>query len=153
MLGSQRLDQLPRGPQRDDAPVVNDGHPLAQPLRFLHVVRGEQDGAAARLESLHHFPELAAGLRIEPRGGLVEEEQLGVVDQRAGDREPLGLAAGEVLHAGAGLVDEADPLENDPSKAPDLPDPAFPEVLPGGDPGPGGAPEPEPQTEPSPDGP
>lgn len=49
--------------------------------------------------------------------------------------------------------DEANPNEGDPSTMPDLPDPEFPEVLPGGDPGPGGAPEPEPQTAPSPDGP
>jgi hypothetical protein len=32
-----------------------------------------------------------------------------------------------------------------PEKQPDLPDPAFPEVLPGGDPGPGGVPEGEPE--------
>ena len=43
------------------------------------------------------------------------------------------------------------PGEDQPREpAPDLPDPAFPEVLPGGDPGPGGAPEPEPETQPSP---
>ncbi|WP_162891262.1 hypothetical protein [Aeromicrobium sp. A1-2] len=35
-------------------------------------------------------------------------------------------------------------------QAPDLPDPAFPEVLPGGDPGPGEAPDPEPETQPAP---
>jgi len=41
------------------------------------------------------------------------------------------------------------PGEDEPSEPkPDLPDPAFPEVLPGGDPGPGGAPEPEPETQP-----
>lgn len=34
---------------------------------------------------------------------------------------------------------------NHPEKRPDLPDPAFPEVLPGGDPGPGEAPDLEPQ--------
>ena len=51
--------------------------------------------------------------------------------------------------------DEAQPDGPSREPAPDLPDPAFPEVLPGGDPGPGEAPEPdsEPETEPSPDGP
>jgi hypothetical protein len=46
--------------------------------------------------------------------------------------------------------DPAGPGEDEPDKhdAPELPDPAFPEVLPGGDPGPGAAPEPEPQTQP-----
>lgn len=36
------------------------------------------------------------------------------------------------------------PGEDEPT-VPDLPDPGFPEVLPGGDPGPGEAPEPETQ--------
>lgn len=48
--------------------------------------------------------------------------------------------------------DPAGPGEDDPGRptTPDLPDPAFPEVLPGGDPGPGGSPEPEPETQPDP---
>ncbi len=47
---------------------------------------------------------------------------------------------------------EPDELEPDEGPdIPDLPDPAFPEVLPGGDPGPGEIPE-EPETQPSPDG-
>jgi hypothetical protein len=37
------------------------------------------------------------------------------------------------------------PGEDDPDARPELPDPAFPEVLPGADPDPGGAPEPETQ--------
>lgn len=45
------------------------------------------------------------------------------------DQEPTGPGEGEP----------------DQPAAPDLPDPAFPEVLPGGDPGPGAAPEPETQ--------
>ena len=37
----------------------------------------------------------------------------------------------------------AEPDNDEPDKAPDLPDPAFPEVLPGGDPGPGTVAEPD----------
>ena len=44
-------------------------------------------------------------------GRLVEEDHLGVVHQRAGDRQPLQLAAGQLLGAGAGLVGEADQLQ------------------------------------------
>ena len=36
----------------------------------------------------------------------------------------------------------AEPDNDEPDKAPDLPDPAFPEVLPGGGPGPGSPKEP-----------
>ena len=47
---------------------------------------------------------------------------------------------------------EPDEIEPDEGPdIPDLPDPAFPEVLPGGDPGPGEMP-PEPETQPSTDG-
>lgn len=42
--------------------------------------------------------------------------------------------------------------EPDSPAAPDLPDPAFPEVLPGGDPGPGIAPVVEPETQPAHEG-
>jgi hypothetical protein len=37
--------------------------------------------------------ELAAGLRIEAGGRLIEEDQLGLVDEREGQGEPLALAA------------------------------------------------------------
>ena len=43
--------------------------------------------------------------------GSSRKTHLGVVDQRAGDGEPLGLAAGEVLDPGVGLVLEPDPLQ------------------------------------------
>jgi hypothetical protein len=42
-----------------------------------------------------------ARLRIETGGRLVEEEQLGTADERAGEGEPLFLAAGEIRDAGA----------------------------------------------------
>ena len=73
--------------------VIHDGHPVAQPLGFFHVVGGEQDGAAGGLEALDQAPELPPGLGVEPGGGLVEEEELGVADQGAGECQPLLLAA------------------------------------------------------------
>src|SRR6185295_18480369 len=36
------------------------------------------------------------------------EEQLGIADQRAGDRQALALAAGEVVHERAALLGQAD---------------------------------------------
>ena len=46
---------------------------------------------------LDDFPHAPARLRIEARGRLIEEEQVGLIDERAGEREPLLLSAGEVL--------------------------------------------------------
>ena len=41
---------------------------------------------------------------IEPGGRLVEEEQLRVADQRAGQRQPLLLAAGELADPRVALL-------------------------------------------------
>ena len=41
--------------------------------------------------------DLDAGLRVEIPGRLVGEQNRGVVDERAGDRDALALAAGELV--------------------------------------------------------
>ena len=89
-------------------PVVHDRHPIAEPLGLVHVVGGEQDGAPVRLEAFDQLPELPAGLRIEAGGRLIQEEQLGVADQRAGQGQALLLAAGKRTHPGARLFLELD---------------------------------------------
>jgi hypothetical protein len=45
-------------------------------------------------------------LRVKAGGRLVEHQQLGIVDQRAGDGEPPLQAAGQLLDAGVDLVGE-----------------------------------------------
>ena len=49
-------DQLSRRALRDHFAVVHDGHSLAQPLRFFHVVRRQQDGPARQPELLDQSP-------------------------------------------------------------------------------------------------
>ena len=61
-----------------------------------------------RLDRPHQFPEVAAGLGIEAGGRLVEEEDLRVVDQRGGDRQPLLLSAGELLGLAVRLFRQLD---------------------------------------------
>ena len=56
-----------------------------------------------RPESLNcsiRSPKLAAGLRVETGGGLVDEKQIGIVNKRAGQCQALLLAAGEMADAG-----------------------------------------------------
>ena len=50
-------------------------------------------------------------LRVEAGGRLVEQQDLGPVDQRAGDGQPALHAAGEVLDLGARLLGELDELQ------------------------------------------
>ena len=60
--------------------------------------------AGQALDDLQH---LAGQLGVERRGDLVEQHQLGLHRQRAGDRDALLLAAGELLGIGLRLVGEA----------------------------------------------
>ena len=48
-------------PSGDHAPVVHDGHAIAEPLGLVHVVGGEQDGAAAGAGSARSAPRAAGG--------------------------------------------------------------------------------------------
>src|SRR6185295_20235663 len=70
---------------------------------LVHVVGGQEDGAAGRAEAADLLPQLAPALRIEPRRRLVEEQDLRVADERAGDRQALLLAARELADAGVAL--------------------------------------------------
>ena len=42
----------------------------------------------------HRLPEVAAAFHVDARGGLVEQEQVGVADQRGRKPDALSLAAG-----------------------------------------------------------
>ena len=68
-------------------------------------------------ELLHHLEHLADHLRVERARRLVEEHQRRVHGERARDRDPLLLAAGELAGIDVALVGEADALEQ-PSPSP-----------------------------------
>jgi hypothetical protein len=64
----------------------------AQLRDVLHDVRGEDDDAV--LADLAQQVEEAHALgRVEPRGGLVDDDELRVAEQRDGDAEALAHAA------------------------------------------------------------
>ena len=56
VLGAERGDQLERRAQRDHLAVIDDGDPVAEPLRLVHVVRREQ----------HRAPPLLVGRAAGP---------------------------------------------------------------------------------------
>ena len=58
-----------------------------------------------------NLPQRQPRLRIETHGGLVEKENLRLVDQRAGDHQPLLLAAGELIHLRFSAVAEPELIE------------------------------------------
>ena len=95
----------------DHPAVVDDHHVVGQRLGLLHEVGGEQHGHAVAAQRVDQLPHQAPGLRVEARGGLVEEHQLGAPDDGAGQREPLLLAAGQPLVRGARAAGEPEHVE------------------------------------------
>ena len=95
----------------DDA-VIHDGDAVADRVRLLLVV-GDEDGRDAEplLQVAQLAPHLHAQLGVEIRQGLVEEQHLGPDRHRAGDRDALLLAAGELRRPPVGESREADEVE------------------------------------------
>jgi hypothetical protein len=93
-------DQFAGTAESDLFAIVHDGDAFAEPLGFVHVVRGEKDGTAGGFELLDQIPKLAAGLRVEAGGGFIEKQKIGIANKRASQSEALLLAAGKIADAG-----------------------------------------------------
>ena len=86
----------------DDPTVVDDPHAVGEHVGLLEVLGGEEDRhAAVGGQALHLLPERAAALRVETRGGLVEEQDPGPVHERESQVEPA-LHASRVAAAPGG---------------------------------------------------
>ena len=103
--------QLARRAFGDDLPAVHDHQPVAELLRLVHVVGGEHERDAVLLEPVQALPEHVPGLRVEAGGGLVEQQHLGLVDQRTCDREPPLHPARKRVDARVAAVAELHELE------------------------------------------
>src|SRR6266700_987016 len=87
----RELDQLAMAVLRiheHERRVVRD------PRRLLHVVGDDDDGVVLDQPG-HQVLDLQRGDRVQGRGGLVHQDDLGVDGHAAGDRQPLLLAARE----------------------------------------------------------
>src|SRR5918999_457305 len=74
------------GAFRDDPAVVDDPDPVGEEIGLLEVLRREEDGhALLPLELNDLVPERTSALRVEARGGLVQEEDSRAV--RQGERQ------------------------------------------------------------------
>src|SRR5690242_10382821 len=79
----------------DDAALVYEGDAARDMGGEAHLMSDDQHRHALRREALHHLEHLADQLRIERRGGLVEQHEARLHRQRPGDCDALLLAAGE----------------------------------------------------------
>lgn len=88
--------QFPGGVVGDHPAVVDHHHSPGPEVRLLQVVGGEDDrGAELLVQPQHVLPDPGTAVRVEPGGGLVEEEHFRLVDQGHGDVQAAALATRE----------------------------------------------------------
>jgi hypothetical protein len=89
-------DQVRRTIDGQDLSLFHDSNPAAQRLRLLQVMAGQYDCFSLSLDLTHQVPEVKPGYRIESGGRLIEEDDIGVIDEGGYNGEALLLAAGEL---------------------------------------------------------
>ena len=104
------LELLRRALAHDHA-AVDDRQAIAQLVGLLEVLRGEEDGRALLVDALHLVPDGQAAGGVQAGGGLVEEQHLGPVHERAREVQPALHAAAVALDAAVGGVLELDQRE------------------------------------------
>ena len=101
----------------DDQAVLQEADPVGDVPGEAHLVRGDQHGHAAGGQFPDHVEHLGHQLRVERAGHLVEQHDLRLHRQRADDRDPLLLAAGEPVGVVVVLVGQAEPVQQLPRRA------------------------------------
>jgi hypothetical protein len=90
---------------------VDEQDLVGEALRLAEVVRDHHDLGARRVDRAHDPLDLARRARIEVRGRLVEEQDLGLEHPGARERETLLLAARQHARRLVGDRHEPDALE------------------------------------------
>ncbi len=83
-------------PDDAEAAADDDAHAAAEGLGVRQHVRAEEHRPALVAQPQDQLPDVAAPQRIEARHGLVEEHELGVVDERLRDAHALQHALREL---------------------------------------------------------
>ena len=91
VAGQQLVDRT----LAQETAAVDDGDAVADAFDLGEQVGVEQHRAAAGAELDDHVAHLAAADGVEVGGRFVEDEQLGLVQEGLGEREPLPHALGE----------------------------------------------------------
>src|SRR3954469_2899980 len=106
--GSGRED-LARGPERD-LPAVEAEHAVPRP-GLVGVVGRHEQRAPLRPQRVEEGLDPRGARRVDARQGLVEQQDAGVLHERAGDQHALALAARQRAEALALPLREPDPSE------------------------------------------
>ena len=87
------LAQLVQRARRDHAPAPHDGDPVRHQLGLAQHVGGDDEGCAARPLLAQVAAHVGGGDRIEPRGRLVAEDPVGLVQSGSDQRHLLSHSA------------------------------------------------------------
>ena len=91
--------------------MVDDADAVAERLGLLEVVRGVDHRRALGAKTANELQQVQAGLRIDPHGGLVEEQQPGPMEQGAAHVQTALHAAGVMLDGVARSVGQREGLQ------------------------------------------
>ena len=100
-----------RGPAFDHHALVHEDHLVGDLAGKGEFVGDHNHGHPGLGQGLHDVEHLADKFRVECRGRLVEEHELGLHGQCTGDGDPLLLAAGELLGVGMPPVAQPYPVQ------------------------------------------
>ena len=104
--------QLVRRTFGDDPTVVENGDPIGELVGLIEVLGGEQDRDPVRDQHTDAFPHRAAAARVEPRGGLVEEDHPRGADKCHGQVKPAVHSPRVGRHRLVRSVGHAELVEN-----------------------------------------
>ena len=105
------VDQLARRPNFDNPACIHEDDAIRDIGRKFQLMRHDDHRHAALRQIAHDLQDLAHKLGVERRGRLIEQQQLGLHGERAGDGDTLLLPAGELGRIGFGLFAEANAFQ------------------------------------------
>ena len=103
--------QLGDRPAVHEPALVDDDQPVADRLQLGEQVRRDDHGLALVADVADEPPHVLHPDRVEPVRRLVEDDQLGIADQRGGDAEPLLHAERVAAVAVVAAAAESDELD------------------------------------------
>ena len=91
--------------------AAHDPDSIAQPLRLVEVVRADHDRASGIAQGGDEVADQLGRRWVERAGRLVEVQHLGLVEQRAGDRDLLAHPLAEAADAAVADIGQPDDAE------------------------------------------
>jgi hypothetical protein len=93
--------------------AIADGDDAVGVVGDVRLVGDEDDGVALGVEVVEEGHDLDGGFGVEVAGGLIGEDDGGLVDEGAGDGDALALAAGEFVGLMVHALAEVDGFEDE----------------------------------------